>query len=250
MKKLILLFALTISMSAFSQTILYESDDFIVDGWSVVEINTPAFGFSVDSNPGLLSIDCSYTDTIRFSLVKGFTNISGMDSIEIHHNIVENPDVQNQSFKIQFFTSIDSVSWTPLTSVNSPSVDSFMVYQSDLNTVGNTTYIKVDFTGDVSGGPSGFWMFSETKDIDITTDDDLANSISEIESATKIFNSNGKINIESESVLKSVEVFSLDGRLIHRDKDLNSVNTSISISQNGIYIVHVNGIISKKIYIE
>ena len=249
MKKL--LFTLFIPLSLNAQTSLYESDDFIIDGWSVIETTTSMFGFNVDSNSGLLSISDFYTDTVRFSLVKGFVNISGLDSIEIYHNIVENPGSYGTSFEIQFFTSIDSINWTAQTTLNPPSIDSFMVYQSDLNTIGDTTYLRIDFKGsDYKPLPwNGFLIYADIKDIDITTVD-MSNSIDELESDVKIFGDDGYIKIESESILESIDVFSLDGRLIYQNVNLNDYKATINIPIEGVYIININGICSKKIFIK
>ena len=241
MKKL--LFTLFIPLSLNAQTSLYESDDFT--DWTVY--NPSEFG-NETYNPGDLLLQGADPDTIRIDIVKEFISISGLDSIQVNFHAQA---TGGSNCLLDIYTSNDSINWTPVSLGYDTHVinDSITIYQSDLNIMGSITYLRFQIGGyNYVGGIYNFQ--GHVYDVDIKTNVDMTNSIDELESDVKIFGDDGYIKIESESILESIDVFSLDGRLIYQNENLNDYKTTIHIPKEGIYIVNVNGICSKKIFIK
>ncbi|MDX2359332.1 MAG: hypothetical protein QNK23_00905 [Crocinitomicaceae bacterium] len=248
MKRILLLAAVAFTTTLNAQTILYESDDFLIDGWSVIETNTNV-SFNVDSFSGLLEItNISNPDTVLVDLVKSFTNISGLDSIQIDFNM---QDAIN-GFGLNIYTSNDSSNWNLVAGTyDTPTVETFNVYQSDLNSTGLPTYVRMEFIG--GNTFQGVYMLAvELFDFDISTYVNVG--IDEVSNDMNIYSIDGALKIESESILSSVEVFTTDGRLVYQSESLNDTNASISLPQENVYFVSIVTIsgrsIVKKIYIQ
>lgn len=66
-----------------------------------------------------------------------------------------------------------------------------------------------------------------------------------------IYQTNDQIFISSNSIISSINLIDLSGRIIYRNDEINSINTNFHIDKKGIYIIEVivsNDIINKKIY--
>lgn len=242
MRLLVFIALVSISFGANAQTTLYESDDFT--DWTVY--NPSQFG-NVTYNSGDLVLQGADPDTIRIDVVKEFTSISGLDSIQVNFYV---RGAGGADYLLDIYTSNDSINWIPVSiTYDTPDhVDSITIYQSNLNTIGNGTFLRFQIRGyNYVGGMYNFQ--GHVYDVDIKTNE-MTNSISEIENNIVVFGNDGNIVIESESILESIDVFSLDGRLVYQNDNLNQTKTSFSIPMSGIYIVNVNGIVSKKIYVQ
>lgn len=246
MKQLLLLISLSsISFGVNAQTVLYESDDFT--DWTVY--NPSQFGAET-YNSGDLALEGADPDTIRIDVVREFTSISGLDSIQVNFYV---RGAGGADYLLDIYTSNDSINWTPVSiTYDTPDhVDSISIYQSNLNTIGNSTFLRFQIRGYNYNLSGGMYVFNgHVYDVDIKTEADLTNSVDEIENDIVVFGNDGQIVVESESILESLEVFSLDGRLVYQIGNLNQTKTSISITENGIYVVNVNGTVFKKIYVQ
>lgn len=247
MKKMIILFAL-VSFGTNAQTVLYESVNFI--DWVY---SNNAQNHDEQYNSDYLWTQSLSADTIKINLVKAFTTVSGLDSILVKFQFGSN----TENYKCNFYTSIDNVNWNylgdfhPISSTQVGIFDSLTIYQQSLNTSNNITYLRCEAVGFQYSTPvSQFLNTIAFEDIDIITYVDATTSVSEVKSDIKAFVLGGHLKIESKSILKSIKVFSLDGRLIYRNDNLNDNKTTIPMMEQGIYIVHVNETDSIKIYIQ